>query len=169
MKYHQGFTLIETLFYIMILSVFLSISSALLIQVLQGMQKTDAVYAVNEGGSSAMTRMLTTIRNADSVTLPLQGATSSQLTLTMPGTSSNPTIFLVENEVLKVKEGTAATSTLTAKTIRIKDIVFTNVAATSSPGSIHIDMSVSSTASDIGTGNAPENIFTGSATIRRRL
>ncbi len=169
MKYREGFTLIETLFYVLIISVFLLISSALLIQVLQGVQKTDELHEVNEGGTAAMTRMLTSIRNAESVTLPAQGTTSSQLTLVMAATSSNPTIFLVEDEVLKMKAGTAATSTLTANEIRIMNLVFTNVSATSSPGSIRIEMSVSSTEADIGVGEDTGKVFTGSATIRRRL
>ena len=136
---------------------------------LQGIQKADELHEVNEGGSAAMDRMLTTIRNAESVTSPTMGATSYQLTLVTLTTSTNPTVFFLEDEQVKMSEGTSATTTLTANEIRVTDLVFTNVSATGSPGSIQIQLFVSSTAADVGVGEDAEKQFIGSATIRRSL
>lgn len=169
MKLKQGFTLIETLLYILLISMFLLISSALLIQILQGMQKSDQLYEVNEGGTAAMTRILTTIRNAESITTPLQATTSSQLILATTATSTNPTMFFVQNEILKMKAGASATTTLTADEVRVLDMVFTNVGATGTPGSVRVEFTVNANQTDVGSGKNASKAFSGSATIRRRL
>lgn len=169
MKHARGFTLVETLLYILIISFFLLISSAFLIQMIQGIQKADELHEVNEGGNAAMTRILTTIRSAESVTSPVMGTSANELVLATFATSTNPTRFFVENEVIRIKAGTNATTTLTANEIRVTGLTFTNVSATGTPGSIQVHLSVSSTASDIGIGEDVGKVFIGSATIRRRL
>ena len=148
---------------------FLLISSAVLIQILQGVQKTDQMHEVNEGGTNAMIRIMTTIRNAESVTTPTQGTTSPKLILAMPSPSANPTIFVIEDELIKIKEGTSATTTLTADEVRVTDIQFTNTGSVGSPDSVHVEFTIESQQTDVGVGEPVSKIFRGSGTIRKRL
>lgn len=163
-----GFTLVEVLLFVTILSTFVLVSTVAFIELNLGTQKTSAFYDVSTGASQAMARVQRTIRNAESVTTPERGATSTQLVLAMPNASASPTRFIVEDQILKVKEGTQPTSTLTATEIRVTSILFSNLSATGTPGSIRINMTVSSTNPTEDPDLSAGQTFYGSATIRRR-
>lgn len=151
---HSGFTLIEFLIYIAIAGGLLLSASSVMFNVLNYKLKLQAIEEVSQNSRNALDRMELAIENASAILSPVVGATSSLLMLSTADTSTNPTIFAASNHVLQMKEGVSATSSLTADESQVVNIVFTNLTATGSLGTVRIDLTVSSTNPTNNTQNA---------------
>lgn len=81
----QGFTLIETLVSIGIITVIGIIISALLTSNFQGSAKTQLISVAKQNGQTALNVMDNAIRNADSVVCPANGGTSNVVTVIKNG------------------------------------------------------------------------------------
>jgi len=81
----KGFTLIETLLSIGIVTVIGIIISALLTSNFQGSAKTQLISIAKQNGQTALTVMDNAIRNADSVVCPSNGGSSNVVTVVKNG------------------------------------------------------------------------------------
>lgn len=163
-KTAPGFTLIEYLIYVAILAVFLISSTAIMLVLQSGKGKTEAMQEVEQNGRIAVQTLERRIRNATSVALPATGASSTFIVL---AGSTTATIGL-RNQALEIKEGAAASSSLTSADVKLTDLVFENRAGATAPAAIHFSFTVSST----NPGNNPDYAYSqsyaGSSVIRRR-
>lgn len=141
----SGYTLLEFLIYIAIVSAILLAATNVISTVLEGKQKLQAVENVNQNSRFAMEKITQTIRNAQSVTIPSTGNTSTILTLQTSSTTTTPTSFFLLNGVLQIKAGASPTTTLMANEVAVTNLLFQNTGGTSTPASIRITLSVSST------------------------
>jgi type II secretory pathway pseudopilin PulG len=89
----SGYTLIELLLYVIILGSLLATASLYFATSTESRVKNQSINEVNQQGTLAMERITQTIRNADSITSPVTGATDDSLTLVVPTGAQSPTIF----------------------------------------------------------------------------
>ncbi len=97
---HAGYTLIELLLYMAIVSVLLSSVVTFFGVTVDARVKNETINEVNEQGAGAMDYITQTIRNATSITTPAAGANSASLTLVVPTGSLSPTVFDANTTVL---------------------------------------------------------------------
>lgn len=141
-----GFTLPEFLIYIAIVAALLLAATDILLTVLRENAKWQAIAEVNDHARTVLDRITLAVRNADSITSPLPSATSSRLELVMARAAINPTIFFLQNGSVQLREGTAATTTLTTDDVVI-DLTFRNLTPTATQGTIGASITVQAVAS----------------------
>jgi type II secretory pathway pseudopilin PulG len=168
-RLRQGHTLIEMLLYVALFVILFTFLTDIILNMLDGKTRLEAVNEVTQATREGMTRMELAIRNAASVTTPAAGSTSSSLVLATDVAATNPTTFFVTDGVLRMQEGTSAAVDLTGDGVAVQSLLFRNFGATGAPGSIRIELSVSSTnAEALNEGASGQPVY-GSATVRKRL
>jgi len=117
-KPSKGFTLIEIVVVIVILSIVSAITIYFLVSSLKVYTMTVNQKTLFEEGKLALERMCRDIRDARSITLPASGASGSSITFTRTNAtaqdiaSENITFQLTGSNLQKVKASPSATSTL---------------------------------------------------------
>lgn len=167
MKRQQaGYTLIELILYVGIVGgLLLAVTGFFGISV-SSRVKNQSISEVNQQGAYAMDYITQSIRNADSITLPLAAGSGAQLTLVVPTASLSPTIFTLNSGVLQVQEGVAAAVPLTSSKVTISGLTFTNLSRTGTPGIVRVSFTVTRN-STAGTNDYDySKTFTSSAALR---
>jgi len=157
----QGFTLIETLFYALIISGVLIAGIFFSLDILEGQQKARSYQEAQQNARFGMERMVQEIKSANDIN------TTSSTFLTNPGylslshevSSKNPTIFSVSDEKLVMKQGANATSALTSDIVRVTNLIFTDLSVANRTKNIRISMRVEHVNPDNVT------VFTASTTL----
>jgi len=139
----RGFTMIELILYVALASVLLMATSAFLGVVLESRVKNQTISEVETQGMQTMHTILQTIRNAEAITSPTQGANATSLTLNVVNASNDPTIFDVSSGALRIKEGVGATISLTNSRVTASDVTFTNLSRTDTPGIVRVEFTLS--------------------------
>lgn len=168
-KKARAFTLLEFLLYAGIVAVLLFAATEVILSLMDGRAKIEAIQEVNQNERVAMQIMLQSIRNANTVTTPAPSSTSAILILQTDSAATSPTIFSVYNQQLQMKEGNSATTTLTSSRVTVPSLQFQNLAATGSPASIQIRLTVSSTNPTNDPDYAAGDSAEGTAAVRRKL
>lgn len=89
----HGYTLIELLLYVAIVSSLLIATVSFFGAMITARVKAQTIAEVNDQGIALMDGITRTIRNATSVSAPSAGASGSSLTLVVPTAGLSPTIF----------------------------------------------------------------------------
>lgn len=139
----RAFTLVEVLLYMSIVSVLILIMSAFLFLLLQGKTKFSIISEVNDQGLRATQTIAQTIREANSITLPAQGANGQVLTLAMTDGAKDPTVIDSGGTNLQIKEGLGATTPITNSRVVVSNLSFTNVSRPNSPGTVMVQFTIS--------------------------
>lgn len=111
-------------------------------------QYNQVVNIVNLQGESVVGLITQTIGNASSITSPSLGSSAATLTLAMPTSSANPTVFNTYNDSkvvhLQINQGSPAVTTyLTNSHVTISNLNFSNEGLSSTPGSILVSFTLS--------------------------
>lgn len=138
-----GYTLIELLLYVVIVSTLLTATSVFFTMTTSARIKTQAVSEVEQQGSFALQYIARTIRNATAISSPAIGATANTATITVPTASLSPTIFSLSGTTLQVKEGSAAAIALTSPDVQVTSLSFKNVSRSSSIEAMQVTMTLS--------------------------
>ncbi|KKR10536.1 MAG: hypothetical protein UT39_C0018G0009 [Candidatus Woesebacteria bacterium GW2011_GWA1_39_21] len=131
-KLKRGFTLIEMILYIAIVSIFLTGLVYFTWDLIYGRLKSYIQQEVNQNIRFASARIIYEIRNAKSVNSPTSGS-SETLSLTMSDVNRNPTIIDVANGRLRIgygSSGTCPTSNpcyLTSNKVSLSELSFSNL------------------------------------------
>jgi Tfp pilus assembly protein PilW len=141
----RGSTLIEFLLYFALLGILMLAATKVILSVLDGKAKLDSIDEVSENGRFALDRIALAVRNADVLVLPATGTSGGYMSLIMPTASSSPTSFGLSGGVLQMKEGTSASTSLTTDDVTVSGLTFQNLTATDAPGTVQVQMTVSST------------------------
>lgn len=129
-----GFTLVEILLYVSIISVMLTVISIFMFSVLQSQAKFKTISEVDQQGIQIVQSITQSIRNANSITVPSQGATEQTLTLGFLDSVKNPTVFNSDGTNIQIKEGINSIFPLTNSKVIISGLSFSNVSKTNTPG-----------------------------------
>ncbi|HEX6258528.1 MAG TPA: prepilin-type N-terminal cleavage/methylation domain-containing protein [Candidatus Saccharimonadales bacterium] len=165
-RQQSGYTLIELLLYITILSSLLLAVSSFFTATASMRVRNQAENDVTAQASAIMERITFTIRNADSITAPTTGATGAQLNLVVPTAGLSPTIFELNGPVLQIREGTGAAVALSSPSVTVSNLQFKNVTKAGTAGSVQVTFTVSK----VNAGNREEfnfqRTFTATGTLR---
>lgn len=142
MPKRKGFTLLELLLSIGLVSALLSAMVALLFVVLGARAKNQAIAEVEQQGAFAAALIAQTARNAESISAPVASATSASLMLDVVDASEDPTVFDLSGGALRVTEGASAAVVLTSPRIVASGLQFQNLSAPAAPGAIRLQFTL---------------------------
>ncbi|NMB48661.1 hypothetical protein GYA13_04450 [Candidatus Kuenenbacteria bacterium] len=135
MRHRPGFTLIELVFYLSIAAIML-LSIAGLFGVISEMRlRQQVALTVEEEGRQVLDYILQTIRNANSLNIPLPNNTSPSLSASINGVSN---LFDLSNNRLRLTEGVSQPIFLTSGQIVVSNLTFQNLANSSTKDNIRV-------------------------------
>ncbi len=139
----RGFTLLEILLYLVIFSSVIGAIISLSNTAISQRVKNQVTSDVNYQAEATLASIIQAIQSASSVTTPTLGGNSASLTLVMPNSATNPTIYDTYNDGLttrlRLREGSPAVSNyLTSSHAVLSNLSFTNAGVPGSKGSIKI-------------------------------
>jgi prepilin-type N-terminal cleavage/methylation domain-containing protein len=162
----KGFTLIEMLLYLAILSVVVLAFSAALSLSFTSRIKANTIAEVEQQGDQTMNLITQNIRNAASITAPAAGILASSLTLTEYVAGNSPTVFDQSGNTMRITEGAVSPINITSNRVIVSGLSFQNLSRPSTPGIIQIKF----TLTHINPSNRGEytysKTFTSSASLR---
>jgi prepilin-type N-terminal cleavage/methylation domain-containing protein len=142
----KGFSLIEVLVAVGLFSLLSLTASVVLTGVQRSQQHSSATSVVENEANSALYQMTQSIRSASSITGPAASATSSTLTLGLASVPvENPTTYAFTGTTLTSTKGSGQTVPLTSSSVQVKNLVFTNLTAPGTKGTIRIALTLSYT------------------------
>lgn len=139
----KGFTLIELLLYLSLSAIMILIVSVFLATLLQSRIKNQAIAEVDQQGIQVMQLISQTIRNAENINYPGQGASASTLSLDVIESSNDPTVFDISNGTIRIIEGSDSATSLTSNRITASNLTFQNLSRDDTPGVIRIQFTLS--------------------------
>ena len=166
----QGFTLLELLIYVAIFSTIIGAIVGLAV-LASGQKVSSQVTAdINYQGEAAMALITQTVHQATSITTPAAGSSSSSLTLAMPTSAANPTVFSTYNDGstnrLQINEGSPAVQNkLTNAHANVTNLTFTNRSLTGAKGSVLIQFTITYKSTSTSAEFTFSKTFYGAATI----
>lgn len=123
-KRYLGFSLLELLIYMAILSGLIIISSNMFISLSKGQGQTQAKSEVDSSVRFASELLRQDIKNASSISTPTIGTPSSSMTLVRNGVTI---IYDVSGGVLRRKEGISSPENITGSNITVSSPSFTRI------------------------------------------
>jgi len=163
---NTGFTLIETLVYVAIFSIFVGSLVYFLNLMTTSRINNQITLEVNNQGNDVIRIITQSVRNADNIDSPLISSTSSSLELLTSNPTTSPTIFSEIDGVLYITEGGGSPVALTNNKVAISNLVFSNLSLPGTPGSIQVRFTMSSIVSNPNYINKLVNFY-GTGTIKK--
>jgi Tfp pilus assembly protein PilW len=165
-----GFSLIELLIYVSIFSFIIGGVVALTVMTTGQKVSSQITADVNYQGEATMALITQTVHQASSITTPTVGLSASSLSLVMPSSSVNPTIFSAYNNGstnrIQVKEGSSAVqNNLTNAHATVSNLTFTNMSLPSTKGSVLISFTLAYKTTSTRQEFSYSKSFFGAATI----
>lgn len=141
----RGFTLVELLVVIAVMSVIGTISTDLFSSVIRGGNKANVINEVKQNGQQALDVMERYIRNAATVS----GPSTTELDLNV---ADQPVIFKCTGGKITMQVGTAPvrdlTNTNSQSGVKVRECAFTVTLAGTAPGVVKIDLTLDQAAAD---------------------
>ncbi len=142
----KGFTLIETLIYVSILGMVAAGFIFFSVSISESRNKTYVVQEVQANARTALELISQKIRAANGVNIASStfGTDPGRLSLSMASSTLNPTIIDLggDDGNLRITEGLLSPAAATADEVKVTNLVFTDLAASSSRANIRVDMTV---------------------------
>ncbi|MEK7576345.1 MAG: prepilin-type N-terminal cleavage/methylation domain-containing protein [Patescibacteria group bacterium] len=137
-KFNLGFTLIEVLVYIALLSILLSGALAVTYQVLQSSESVQAKTTIDEESDFIFHKFDWALNNS-TINSPVAGTADPILSLNKAGFAQNPIVFDLNSGNIRIKRGTQTANELNSVNIKITNLLFTHIApSTGKPAAIHL-------------------------------
>lgn len=163
----QGFTLIEIMLYVGIVSVIIPIFSVAMITFLESKVKNQTIAEVEQNGAQVMSEITQAIRSADAINSPVPGDSAVSLSLVMADSGKNPTLFDLSGSDIQIKEGADSPINLSSSRVVLSGLNFSNLSRAETVGTVRVQF----TLSHINPGGRNEwdysRTFYGSASARR--
>jgi type II secretory pathway pseudopilin PulG len=135
---HKGFSLLETLLYIGLLSLIIVSIGSFYSLVIRERAKNNTIAEVEQQGQFIMDTITQSIRNAESVSLPVPQSSADSINLSMQDINKDPTVFSLSSQNIIVQEGIGSLVNLNGDRVEALEIIFTNMTLPGSPGSIKV-------------------------------
>lgn len=139
----KGFTLIEFILYISLLSILLLALSGFYGLVLRSRVKAQTIAEVEQSGVQIVQIISQSIRNASAINSPTTGNNATSLSLAVVNAGQSPTIFNLSGGVVQIKEGVATAIDLSNNRVTVSNLIFYNLSRASTPGIISFQFTVS--------------------------
>ena len=134
----KGYTLIELLLYVGISAGVLLVSTFFLQAMLESRIKNQTIDEVEQQGLQVIQLITQTIRNAENITSPIIGSSSSSLTLDVSDVVDDPTIFDMSSGTIRITEGSGSAISLTNSRVTASSLLFQNLSRLETPGVIRV-------------------------------
>jgi prepilin-type N-terminal cleavage/methylation domain-containing protein len=142
-KNNPGFTLVELLLYVAISSIILLLASLFMSTLLESQVKNQTIAEVNQQGIQVMQTITQTLRNSSIINTPTIGISGATLSVNTNLSSTTPSVFDLSGGVIRIKEGSGATISLTNSKVIASNLVFSNLSRTGTPGIVRISFNLS--------------------------
>lgn len=162
----KGLTLLETLIYVVIFSMFVVTLSSFSGSINSARLRSQTMLEVNYQGSQIIHTVTQTVRNAVSISNPVISNSGDSLTLNTDDPATNPTIFSLATGTLYIQEGLNEPIALTNNRVEINNLVFSNFSKASTPGTIKIRFNLKNADVYVKPEQQYNRDFYGSASIR---
>lgn len=139
---NKGFTLLEVILYIGLLSIILTAIVSFSSMFVESRIKSQAIAEVEQQGLQTMQLITQTIRNAENITSPTTGSSAASLTLDVVTAGDDPTIFDLSGNAIRIKEGVGPNVNLTSARITASNLNFQNLSRASTPGIIRVSFTL---------------------------
>lgn len=167
LKNIKGFSLVETIIYVAIFSVFIAGTASFLNTMTSSRLNNQMVLEINDQGSSAMKTMTQSIRNANQVNSPTITNTAFNLSLVTNMASTSPTVFSQSGGILYMSEGAGFPVALTNNKVVVSNLTFSNLSRPDTPNIIKISFRLTSTNATSSSSGQYSFTFNGSGALRR--
>ena len=163
---NKGFTLVEILLYLGLMTIVISAASVVLTILIQGRLRSQSITEVEQQGTIIIQIITQSIRNADAVNSPTIGMNAASTSLDVYDAGNDPTVFDLASGIIQITEGTGSAVPLNAPNVVVSNLSFENVSRAGTPGTIRIqfDMNYNNT-SGISLYDYSKT-FSGSASLR---
>jgi Tfp pilus assembly protein PilE len=137
---YSGFTLVETLLYVAIVSSFLVMAVYFAWDIVLNQVKSNSIAEVNDNANIITQKISYYIQNAKNITTPAnKGDVSQTLVLVMPDNST--ATFDLSSGQLRLNLGSGAIN-LSSNSVTISNLSFTNLTTTGTRGNIKVKMDI---------------------------
>lgn len=126
-KRPAGFTLIEVMIYVVLVSGILIGATSFAISIINNRTKSFAIQEVEQNSRFVMEKITQAVRSARKIATPAIGVTDTTLELEMSDGTRNPTIFTLNGSSLNFTEGTGPTLDLHSGNVEVSNLIFTNL------------------------------------------
>lgn len=137
-KKQKGFTLIETFLYLAISVVMVVLIGSVGINVLATLASVHAEEELQYNSQFIIEKIRTIVNDAETIDIPISGATSSTLSLTMSDPAKNPTVIDVVDGRFRMQEGSDTPQFFSGQNIVVSAVTFSNVTYTGSDGAVRV-------------------------------
>ena len=138
----KGFTLFEILLYVGIFAVVASLFTGILLVVTRIQSSQSALLEVNGQLNFAMQTIQRLVRSSSNIEVEA-GKSLTNIRLRMANPVKDPTVILVSNNAVEIKEGSAASSTLTTSSVVANSLQFVKYVNYPGHDSVQIDLTLS--------------------------
>lgn len=147
---NKGFTLIELLIYVAVLAIVSVLVMGTIVMTMRAFNRIKVARAIDDSAKSAMERMVNEIRYASNIDLGQStlGAHPGKLVLDSVDRTSGATTtieFSLGGDLLRIKEGSSDYQDIVSSGVQVTNLVFRNIAASSTSKAVKIEMSVKAT------------------------
>ncbi len=139
----QGFTLIEMLLYMAILSVILLALSSFAFMSFQSRIKNQTIAEVEQQGNQIMDIILQTARNSATINSPSVQASGTSLSLNTYNVATTPTVFSLVGNNIQIVEGSGSAVNLTSGRVAASAVTFSNLSESGAPGTVRVQFTLS--------------------------
>lgn len=139
---NKGFTLIELIIYIGIVTAILLVIFNFAWEVIYGNIKSQAIREVQQNARFSMEIIARTIKEAKAINSPNLGSSANSLSLEMTDSNLNPTVFDVSDNKLRIAQGANNPYELTNDRVIVSNLLFANLSYENTPGTIKIEISI---------------------------
>ena len=159
MSTKRAFTLIETVLYVAILGMIAGSLILFSISMSTARAKDAVIEEVNTGARNSLGIISSKIRQATAVTVPLPGASNTVLGLDMPAPTPD-VVILPLNGVLNYIDSAVGAQQMTSNNVRVKNILFQNVASAGERDALKITLTLQVNASSSPEFNYEQTVST---------
>lgn len=163
----QGFTLIETLLYLSIISLMVGTIAAFYFLMQQVSIKAKVVTEVESQGDFALDYLTREIQNANSITSPGLATNGTSLTISCPDITRNPVVVSLAGDRLQIIEAGGTPEFLTSERVRVDNIAFSNLSYGTDPEVIRIEMTLSYKSDSNRNEYQYQSVFNTTAMVRQ--
>lgn len=163
----KGFTLVETIVYVAIFSVFIIGATSFMSNMSTTRIHNQMVLEINDQGSKAMKTITQVLRNGANVNSPTIGNTALNLSVVANTPSTSPTVFSQSGGALYMQEGSGSPVAITNNKVVASGLTFSNFSRPDTPNIIKISFTLTSTNASSSPAGQHSFIFNGSGALRK--
>lgn len=135
-KYKNGFTLVEMIIYIGLLSLIIASVSGVTFQIIEASNQVNNKILIEEEANFLLRKIEWALWGASEINSPPPGDSGTTLSIDKYGFLENPIVFSLNSENLEIQRGSGTSTILNSEPIKVESINFEHIASSgnSPPG-----------------------------------